>query len=364
MKTMNENRGSRQHNHHRSEGKALATELARLATTGNGDAPTQPLSAEAPGSPDQSLVMSSEFINRELSWLEFNRRVLNEAIDIRNPLLERVKFLEIFTSNLDEFFMKRVGGLRRQISAGVVSKTADGLTAYQQLIAIRRAVVPLLQQQAEIFTKSIRPALTTAGIHLLEWVDVPVDQREAARKFFHASIFPILTPLAVDPGHPFPFISNLSDSLGVILSHPNHDERLFARIKIPETLPRWIRLGAAEKGGQFIFVRVLDIVKANLIDLFPEMTVVDVMPFRLTRNADIETDEDGDDDADDLLETVEEEVRARRFAKVVRIESGCGLVKVRRHASRRPVALRPRGCPGRTGAAFRSAASLNPSSPL
>ena len=259
------------------------------------------------------------FLNREISWLEFNRRVLHEATDARNPLLERVKFLEIFTSNLDEFVMKRVGGLRRQITAGVATPNSNGMTPQQQLVAIRQAIIPMLQQQAEIFTKSIRPALVQNGIQLLEWVDVPADQREAARKFFRASIFPILTPLAVDPGHPFPFISNLSDSLGVILSHPNHDERLFARIKVPETLPRWIRLGSADTGGQFIFVRVLDIVKANLQDLFPEMTVVDVMPFRLTRNADIEKD---DDDSEDLIELVEEELRARRFAKVIRLEHG------------------------------------------
>jgi polyphosphate kinase len=262
---------------------------------------------------------SEEFINREISWLEFNRRVLHEAGDERTPLLERVKFLEIFTSNLDEFFMKRVGGLRRQISANVVSHTPDGLTPYEQLAAIRQTVMPMLQRQAEIFAKSLRPALAGQGIHLLEWADVPPEQREAAKRFFRANIFPVLTPLAVDPGHPFPFISNLSDSLGVILSHPNHDERLFARIKVPETLPRWIRLGSAESTGKFVFVRVLDIVKANLQDLFPEMTVVDVMPFRLTRNADVQND---DEDAEDLLELVEEELRARRFAKVVRLEHG------------------------------------------
>ena len=120
-----------------------------------------------------------------------------------------------------------------------MNKNSNGLTPQQQLVAIRQAIIPMLNEQAEIFSKSIRPALKQNGVQLLEWVDVPADQREAARKFFRASIFPILTPLAVDPGHPFPFISNLSDSLGVILSHPNHDERLFARIKVPETLPRW-----------------------------------------------------------------------------------------------------------------------------
>ena len=261
-----------------------------------------------------------EFINRELSWLEFNRRVLHEAADSRTPLLERVKFLEIFTSNLDEFFMKRVGSLRRQISANIVSHTVDGLTAFEQLLAIREATLPMLREQAEIFAKQIRPELAVNNIYLMEWPDLNAGQRDAAHRFFRANIFPVLTPLAVDPGHPFPFISNLSDSLGVILSHPNHDERLFARIKVPETLPRCIRLGTADTAGKFVFVRVLDVVKANLQELFPGMTVVDVMPFRLTRNADVERGDD--DDTEDLLELVEEELRARRFAKVVRLEHG------------------------------------------
>ena len=316
---------SRKHNPRRSESRVLAAELAILtagepSVVQNGKPQAHATDGEAKVIAGTGLAVNRPpFLNREISWLEFNRRVLHEATDARNPLLERVKFLEIFTSNLDEFVMKRVGGLRRQITAGVATQNSNGLTPQQQLVAIRQAIIPMLQQQAEIFTQSIRPALMQNGIQLLEWVDVPADQREAARKFFRASIFPILTPLAVDPGHPFPFISNLSDSLGVILSHPNHDERLFARIKVPETLPRWIRLGSADTGGQFIFVRVLDIVKANLQDLFPEMTVVDVMPFRLTRNADIEKD---DDDSEDLIELVEEELRARRFAKVIRLEHG------------------------------------------
>ena len=209
-----------------------------------------------------------EFINRELAWLEFNRRVLHEAADPRTPLLERVKFLEIFTSNLDEFFMKRVGSLRRQISANIVSHTLDGLTAFEQLLAIREATLPMLRDQAEIFTKFIRPELAANNIYLIEWSELNAGQREAAHRFFRANIFPVLTPLAVDPGHPFPFISNLSDSLGVILSHPNHDERMFARIKVPETLPRCIRLGTADTAGKFVFVRVLDVVKANLQELF------------------------------------------------------------------------------------------------
>lgn len=260
-----------------------------------------------------------EFFNREVSWLEFDRRVLNEATDERTPLLERVRFLEIFTSNLDEFFMKRVGGLKRHIAGGVISYSSDGMSPQQQLWGIRRAVLPMLQQQADCFTKHIRPALAANGIHLLEWNELPDGGCAAARRFFRANIFPVLTPLAVDPGHPFPFISNLSDSLGVVLVQPGRDEKLFARVKIPEILPRWIRLGEGDAGGQYRFLRVMDIIHHNLQDLFPNMTVVDAMPFRLTRNADVEREAE---DADDLLEVVEEELQKRRFAKVVRLEHG------------------------------------------
>ena len=272
-----------------------------------------------PEVPALTTPAQAEFLNRELSWLEFNRRVLHEAQDSRNPLLERVKFLEIFTSNLDEFFMKRVGGLRRQIAAGVVSQTADGLTPQQQLLAIRKAVLPMLAEQAEIFANSIRPALATQGIFLLEWDQLPDAARQAARRFFRANIFPILTPLAVDPGHPFPFISNLSDSLGLVLAQPGRSEQMFARVKVPETLPRWVRIGGGEGDGQFRFVRLVDIIRNNLQDLFANMTILDVMPFRLTRNADVQND---DEDAEDLLELVESELRQRRFARAVRLEHG------------------------------------------
>ena len=254
-----------------------------------------------------------------MSWLEFNRRVLHEAIDQRTPLLERVRFLEIFTSNLDEFFMKRVGGLKRHIAGGVTSYSSDGMSSLQQLWAIRRTVLPMLQQQADCFTNLIRPALAQNGIHLVEWDQLPEGGCAAARRFFRANIFPLLTPLAVDPGHPFPFMSNLSDSLGVVLRQPGREEQLFARVKIPEILPRWIRLGEGDVAGQYRFVRVLDIIRQNLQDLFPNMTILDVMPFRLTRNADVEREAE---DADDLLEVVEEELQKRRFAKVVRLEHG------------------------------------------
>ncbi len=264
------------------------------------------------------------FLNRELTWLEFNRRVLHEAADDRTPLLERVRFLSIFSSNLDEFFMKRVGGLKRQVEAGVLSRTADGLTPAQQLSAIRQAVMPMLTKQAEVFAKSIRPKLEENGIHLLGWAEMTADERQNAERFFRQNVFPILTPLAVDPGHPFPFISNLSESLAVILHHPDRGENLFARIKVPEMLPRWIRLnplgtGTSAANPLFRFVSLYDLIRNNLDDLFPDMLVIDVMPFRVTRNADVEREEE---DAEDLLELVSEELRQRRFADVVRLEHG------------------------------------------
>jgi len=261
-------------------------------------------------------ITPREFFNRELSWLEFNRRVLHEAVDSRTPLLERVKFLSIFTSNLDEFFMKRVGGLKRQIAEGVVACSADGLTPQQQLAAIRQAVGPMLQEQARVWRDDILPALTDQRVILHAWSELSPDQKTQANTYFRTCVFPILTPLAVDPGHPFPFMSNLSTSLGVVLRHPRHEEKLFARVKVPdEVLPPWIPL--ASPPGTHEFVSLIDLIRHNLDDLFPDMILLDVMPFRITRNADVERDEE---DADDLLELIEQEVRQRRFEKAVRLE--------------------------------------------
>lgn len=269
-------------------------------------------------------VSPQEFLNRDLSWLEFNRRVLHEALDERTPLLERVRFLQIFTSNLDEYFMKRVGGLKRQLAGGMVAQTPDGLTPVQSLDAIRNAVRPLLRQQAECYTKTICPGLAAEGVQLLGWHDLTDAEKQQADLYFRASVFPVLTPLAVDPGNPFPFISNLSTSLGVILHHPDRPENLFARIKIPEVLPQWVRVGEATTTqptaqAPWRFVSLLSLIRNNLDDLFPDMAIVDVMRFRVTRNADLERDEE---DAEDLLELMEEEIRQRRFARVVRLEVG------------------------------------------
>jgi len=274
--------------------------------------------AETGPAPTPTEIPSGLFFNREVSWLAFNERVLHEALDARTPLLDRVSFLSIFTSNLDEFFMKRVGGLKRQLATGVVSQSLDGKSAAQQLQAIRTAVLPMVAEQARVYREEIRPALAANGVHLLDWCDLTEDERRCAEEYFRRELFPVLTPLAVDPGHPFPFISNLSDNLGLVLRHPQEEERLFTRLKLPDNFPGWVRLeGSAD--GSYRFVRLQDIIIHNLQALFPDMHVLSAMPFRVTRNADVERDEE---DADDLLEMIEEELRERKFASVVRLEHG------------------------------------------
>ncbi len=258
-----------------------------------------------------------EFLNREISWLEFNRRVLHEARDERTPLLERLRFLSIFSSNLDEFFMKRVGGLKRQVSFGIRNLSLDGMTAGKQLKAIEKAVIPLQKEQAQIFKDLVNPALRAENILMLKWKELTPQEREEAKQYFRSHVFPVLTPLAVDPGHPFPFISNLSTSLAITLRHPERDEKLFARVKVPKIFPQWVRLSI--DGDDYRFVSLIDLIVHNLDDLFPSMKVLSVMPFRITRNADIERDEE---DAEDLLEMIAEELKQRRFANCVRLEHG------------------------------------------
>ncbi len=272
----------------------------------------------------------NEFLNREVQWLAFNRRVLHMALDDRTPLLERLAFLAIFNSNLDEYYQKRVGGLKRQVKAGLRTRTPDGMTAEEQLNVIRELVLPMLTQQAECFKNEICPALTAQGIQLLEWDELTDADRDFCETYFRTNLFQALTPLAVDPGHPFPFLSNLSTSLGVMLQGPRGVKRYdiadddegsarlqFARVKVPVVLPQWLPLKAEEGGGQFRFVRLMDLISHNLDDLFEGMKIKHVEPFRITRNADIERDEE---DAEDLLELINQELRDRRFANAVRLE--------------------------------------------
>ena len=278
-------------------------------------------SPQAPAPPD------SPFLNRELSWLDFNRRVLHEALDERTPLLERIGFMAIFNSNLDEYYQKRVGGLKRQVAAGVSGRSADGLSAAQQLAAIRQCVLEMLQTQADCFTKSIMPALVEEGIELLDWRQLTEAEREFCASYFQVNLFPVLTPLAVDPGHPFPFISNLSTSLGVILRYPGQatghllggeaGETQFARVKSPRILDRWVRLEGSLQDVPFRFVHISQIIEQHLDRLFEGMIVDEVMPFRITRNAALERDEE---DTEDLLGLIEQELRDRRLAEVIRLE--------------------------------------------
>lgn len=259
-----------------------------------------------------------EFTNREIGWLHFDRRVLHEAEDPRTPLLERLKFLAISDANLDEFFMKRVGGLKRQVAAGIAPKSSDGKTPHEQLKMIREFVTGMMSDQAKCYA-NLRKELRTQKIQLLKWSELNAEEQTIARAYYKKNIFPVLTPLSVDLGHPFPFISNLSISLGVTLKHPDQEEKYFARIKIPrakENMPQWIRVGNSDSQR---FISLKEVVKENLADLFPSMQVLNVMPFRITRNAEFDRE---DDETDDLLQMIAEELRQRRFADIVRLEHG------------------------------------------
>jgi polyphosphate kinase len=252
------------------------------------------------------------FLNRELSWLDFNARVLALAEDAGIPLLERAKFLAIFGQNLDEFFMVRVAGLKDQVAAGLATTSAAGMAPADQLRAIRQQVSGLVQRQAQTFLEDVAPALDAVGIRLSDWDALDDDDRDHLVRVFEDEIFPVLTPLAVDPGHPFPYISNLSLNLALIVRDPSTAERRFARVKVPPLLPRFIVMPDGER-----FVPLEQVIAAHLDVLFPGMEVECHYPFRVIRNADLTLEEE---EADDLLAAVEMELRRRRFGKAVRLE--------------------------------------------
>jgi len=256
------------------------------------------------------------YVDRDLSWLEFNRRVLHEALDPRTPLLERLQFLNIFTSNLDEFLMKRIGAVMHRQSEKDAQPHADSEPLVQRLKAIHDTVAPMLNDRAKCLRKQILPQLHERGIQLLDWNDLTDHEREQANSHFQNNVFPVLTPQSVDHSHPFPFMSNLSVSLAIRLKNPFTEERLFARVKVPKLLPQWIELEAKPDGVRR-FIDLRTIIFHNLSFLFPGMTIQNVMTLRITRSAEIDYD---DDDSDDLLELVTEEVRQRRLQRVVRIE--------------------------------------------
>jgi polyphosphate kinase len=256
-------------------------------------------------------------LSRELSWIEFNARVLHEAADDRNPLLERVKFLAIFASNLDEFFQVRVSSLRRQARLARVSNIGDGPSAIEQLAAARRQITDLVEDHSTIYRK-LRRQLAREGIGIVDYAKVP-QHHAALRERFLADIFPVLTPLAVDPGHPFPYISSLTLSMAVTMRDPETDERRFARVKVPPVLPRLLELprDPDDPIGRHRFVLLDQVIGANLDILFTGMEILRHHLFRVTRDADLTLDEE---DAGDLLVAIEAELRRRRFGEPVRLE--------------------------------------------
>ncbi|MSW43397.1 MAG: RNA degradosome polyphosphate kinase, partial [Actinobacteria bacterium] len=254
---------------------------------------------------------ADRFLDRELSWLAFNQRVLELAEDQDLPCLERAKFLAIFASNLDEFFMVRVAGLKRRIATGIAVRAASGLTPREVLENIWERAHELQREHAHAFRNDILPSLSNAGIQLLRWESLSEPERREMNSFFDAHLFPVLTPLAVDPSHPFPYISGLSLNLAVVVRNPISGTELFARVKIPPSLPRFILVGHQR------FVPLEDVIAAHLDQLFPGMHILQHHSFRVTRNEDVEVEED---DAENLLLALERELMRRRFGPPVRLE--------------------------------------------
>ncbi len=262
------------------------------------------------------------YLNRELSWLDFNARVLALAADNSLPLLERAKFLAIFASNLDEFYMVRVAGLKRRDEMGLSVRSADGLTPREQLALIGEQTQRIATRHARVFLDSVRPALAEEGIHIVTWADLDEGEQDELSTYFMEQVFPVLTPLAVDPAHPFPFVSGLSLNLAVTVRQPEDGGQHFARVKVPNNVDRFVELrgAAGDDGDGHAVVRYLpteELIAAFLPTLFPGMEIVEHHAFRITRNADYEVEEDRDED---LLQALERELARRRFGSPVRLE--------------------------------------------
>ena len=291
------------------------TDLApSLGTTSDGAVATE--SVVEPYTPDPALVehiesVDNRFVDRELSWLRFNERVLELAEDESLPLLERTRFLAIFTSNLDEFFMVRVAGLKRRIATGLAVRAASGLMPREVLEAIWTRTDELSQRHASVFQHKIVPSLREQGIELVRWADLDRDEQKFCKKLFKERVYPVLTPLAVDPAHPFPYISGLSLNLAVLIRNPKTGKEHFARVKVPSNFDRFVAVGNAR------FVPLEDVIGAHLGRLFPGMEVLEVHTFRVTRNEDLEVEED---DAENLLAALEKELLRRKFGPPVRLE--------------------------------------------
>lgn len=261
-----------------------------------------------------SVDPRGRLIDRELTWLAFNQRVLELAEDPATPLLERCRFLAIFSSNLDDFYMIRVATLKRKLESGVTKVNTAGYTPNQLMTEISQKTQELLQRQSRAFHEVILPELAKYKIEIATWASLDDAERAAVNKVFHTKIFPVLTPLAVDPSHPFPYISGLSLNLAVVVTNPETQEDLFARVKVPSNLPRFVETG---KEGSRRFVPMEEVIIANLSELFQGMTVKDHYTFRLTRNADLELEEE---ESEDLLASMEQELLRRKFGPPVRLE--------------------------------------------
>ncbi len=280
---------------------------------------------EAPPATTSDVVETSQleplpddrYLNRELSWLDFNARVLALAADPSLALLERAKFLAIFSSNLDEFYMVRVAGLKRRDEMGLSVRSADGLSPREQLRRIGERTQQIASRHARVFMESVRPALADEGIIVVTWAQLDDDERSRLSTYFHEQVFPVLTPLAVDPAHPFPFVSGLSLNLAVTVRQPEDGTQHFARIKVPDNVDRFVELGPREGGAAIRFLPMEELIAAFLSVLFPGLEVVEHHAFRITRNADFEVEEDRDED---LLQALERELARRRFGSPVRLE--------------------------------------------
>jgi polyphosphate kinase len=293
---------------------------------------SEPAAAEGAAPPGEAAVdleHPSLYINRELSWLAFNERVLAEALDLSWPLLERVKFLAIYSANLDEFFMIRVSGLHEQLEATLIEGSPDRMSPRDQLTRIHQIIRRQLKVASGLLADTLLPALAEQRIRIRDWKPLDADTKRLARQYFRRSVFPVLTPLAVDPGHPFPFLSNLSLSLAVEARDPDTKERKFARIKVPEILPRFVPFelfdpAAARSAPDDArdFLPLEQLIAANLDELFPGMEILGTYPFRITRDMDLEILEE---EAPDLLSMVDRELRRRRFGACVRLEVDAGI---------------------------------------
>ncbi|WP_167147104.1 RNA degradosome polyphosphate kinase [Actinomyces sp. ZJ308] len=304
-----------------------ASSASSLSSASAADAAASAASADTAQVDPEDLLpplksFKNRFIDRELTWMDFNERVLEQAEDRTLPLLERAWFLAIFSSNLDEFYMVRVAGLMRRIKAGITPVRASGLDANQVLAQVTSRAKELTARQAALFQEDIRPALAEHNVNILGWDELNSDQQERLTRYFRHQIYPVLTPLAVDPSHPFPYISGLSLNLAVILRNPRSGKEHFARIKVPDSLPRLVQvpgreLDAADKSAGCAVIPLEVVIGQHLDHLFPGMDILEHHLFRVTRNEDLEVEED---DAENLLKAMEKELERRRFGDCVRLE--------------------------------------------